>query len=141
VFNGIFNALNLKGQRDCALAAFALAASRLPWAENQKLTWKDEPALSLLLGPVAKNAALFLFPFFKPVSISYQASLDAGSDALKLSSGTHLKGMGMKLKGLQARVELSRADGIIQISLLRDDKEILQARQCQNDKQISEVIS
>jgi len=138
VFNGIFNALNLRGNRNTALAAFALAASRLPWAENQKLSWKDEPALSLLLDPVAKNVALFLFPFFKPVSISYDASLEADGSSLKLSSATHIKGMGMKLKGLEARVELSRGDGIIQISLLRDEKLVLQARQIQSKQTIDE---
>lgn len=139
IFNGIFNALNLKGKRDCALAAFALAASRLPWVENQKLNWQDEPALSLLLGPAPKNAALFLFPFFKPVSISYRATLEAEKSSLKLSSATYLKGIGLKLKGFQARVELSRADGIRQISLTTDEKDILQARQIQNHQLINEV--
>lgn len=133
IYNGIFNALNLNGRRDSALAAFALAASRLPWAENQKLNWQDEPALSLLLDPVAKNAALFLFPFFKPVNISYRASLEADKNLISISSSTHLKGIGLRLKGVKARVELSRTDGILGINLIRDEKTVLSARQIQTD--------
>ncbi len=129
IYNGIFNALNLKGRRDSALAAFALAASRLPWAENQLLSWEDEPALSLLLDPVAKNLALFLFPFFKPVRLSYHATVDSAQGTLKLESRASLKGLGMRLREAQTRVNLSRQDGILDIILTRDQDPVLEAKQ------------
>jgi len=129
IYNGIFNALNLKGRRDSALAAFALAASRLPWAENQLLSWEDEPALSLLLDPVAKNLALFLSPFFKPVRLSYHATVDSAQGTLKLESRASLKGLGMRLREAQTSVNLSRQDGILDIILTRDQDPVLEAKQ------------
>ncbi|MFA7543298.1 MAG: hypothetical protein WCY84_02885, partial [Candidatus Cloacimonadaceae bacterium] len=129
IYNGIFNALGFKGNQRSALSAFALAASRFAWAEDQILLWEDEPALSLLLGKVGKNLALFLFPLFRPLRAGYRASLNATAEKLSLSSRISLKGIGMKLKEYRAFVELHPREGLELIELYEKGEKYLSATQ------------
>lgn len=127
IFSGIFNALGFKGNKRSALSAFALAASRFAWAEDQILFWEDEPALSLLLGKVGKNLALFLFPLFRPLRAGYRASLNATTEKLSLSSMISLKGIGMKLREYRAFVELHPREGLKLIELYEKGEKYLSA--------------
>jgi murein DD-endopeptidase MepM/ murein hydrolase activator NlpD len=125
VYHGIFNALNLKGKRLSALSAFALAAGRIPWAENQRIGWKDEPSLSVVMNPLWQNLTLFLIPFFKPIRVRSSSVLFAENALLHLESSTQLSVLGMRIGGCTAKLILSRKDGIKEINLFRNQEQIL----------------
>jgi hypothetical protein len=127
VYHGIFNALNLKGKRLSALSAFALAAGRIPWAENQRIGWKDEPSLSVVMNPLWQNLTLFLIPFFKPIRVRSSSVLFAENALLHLESSTQLSVLGMRIGGCTAKLILSRKDGIKEINLFRQKERILHA--------------
>ncbi|MDD4233639.1 MAG: urea transporter [Candidatus Cloacimonetes bacterium] len=117
VYHGIFNALDLTGNRNSALAAFAYAAGRIPWAEKQSLTWQDEPSLSVTMNKFWKNLTLFLIPFFKPIRVESDSCLSSDGDGISLESITHLYVFGMKLRQRRATIDLDRKHGIRSIRL------------------------
>lgn len=127
IYNGIYNSLNLSHKRSTALAAFALAASRLPWIENHNLTWKDEPSLSVVMSPFWKNVTLFFIPFFKPIRVSSIARLQTQKQQLIVNSVTVFKLLGFKLSQQEAELVMSRKNGINSIRLLQNNREVLSA--------------
>ncbi len=138
VYHGIFNALNLKGKRLSALSAFALAAGRIPWAENQRIGWKDEPSLSVVMNPFWQNLTLFLIPFFQPIRVRSSSQLKAEGTQLQLDSSTELSILGMKLGSTRTRLILSRKEGIQEITLFKRQEQILSATHVSNKEQDDE---
>jgi urea transporter len=132
VYQGIFNVLNLKGKRSSALAAFALAAGRIPWIENQDIFWKDEPSLSVAMNPLWKNLTLFLIPFFSPIRVRSNSRLSGEKNNLLLSSTIELRLLGMPLSSFDTSLKLSKQDGIREIILHKADKQILKATRIDN---------
>ena len=128
IYNGIYNSLKLSHGRKTALAAFALVASRLPWNESGKLCWKDEPSLSVLMGPFWKNVTLFLIPFFKPIRVSAKAELKQHDQKIIMVSITSLSVLGMVIKKLEGNLTLSRKEGIIDFSLRQNSETLLSAQ-------------
>jgi len=128
VYHGIYNSLKLSHRRKTALAAFALVASRLPWSESGRLTWKDEPSLSVLMGPFWKNVTLFLIPFFQPIRVSARAELQQHDQKIKVESVTSLSVLGMVVKKLEGSLTLSRREGIIDFCLRQNSQTLLSAQ-------------
>jgi murein DD-endopeptidase MepM/ murein hydrolase activator NlpD len=128
IYNGIYNSLKLAHGRKTALAAFALVASRLPWNEGGKLTWKDEPSLSVLMGPFWKNVTLFLIPFFRPIRVSAKAELKQQNQKIIVESVTSLSVLGIVIKKLEGNLTLSRKEGIIDFSLRQNSQTLLSAQ-------------
>lgn len=135
VHQGIFNALSLRGKRRGALPAFAFAAGRIPWIENQSITWKDEPSLSVAMNPVWKNLTLFLIPFFKPIRVQSASTLSAEGADLLLESQTELSVLGMRVNSYSASLKLSRKEGIHEIILYKAGEQILKASHLENKEQ------
>ncbi|HRY83857.1 MAG TPA: hypothetical protein P5533_04395, partial [Candidatus Cloacimonadota bacterium] len=135
IYNGIYNSLNLTHNRGTALAAFALAASRLPWIENHNLTWKDEPSLSVVMSPFWKNVTLFFIPFFKPIRVSSEARLQTVKQQLIVSSVTKFQLLGIKLNQQSAELVMSRKNGVEIIKLMQNNKEVLIAEHVSNSPQ------
>jgi len=127
VYQGIFNALNLRGKRRSALSAFAFAAGRIPWTENQCITWKDEPSLSVVMNPFWQNLTLFLIPLFKPIRVRSSSTLRAEAGQLCLESSTELSVLGLTVSNYEAKLTLSRKEGIKEITLFRQKERILHA--------------
>jgi len=138
VYHGIFNALNLKGKRSSVLSAFAFAAGRIPWAENQSITWKDEPSLSVVMNPFWQNLTLFLIPFFKPIRVRSTSTLSGEGASLSLISSTELSVLGMKISSYEAKLMLSREEGIKEITLFCKQEQILHAKHIGNKEQSNE---
>jgi urea transporter len=125
IFNGIFNALNLTGSRASALSAFAVGASRIPWADNARMAWEDEPSLSVLMNSLAKNVTLFFLPFFHPIRIQTRSTLSHEKKLLRQTSETTLRILGMPLKRYKACITMSRAQGIELIDLSQNGRKLL----------------
>jgi hypothetical protein len=132
IYNGIYNSLSLTGRRNTALAGFAVAASRLPWVENQDICWKDEPALSVMLNPFWKNLTLFFIPFFKPIRVQTASKLVSRDGQITLESDTVFSVLGIRISRSKAILGLSRKDGLKEISLEREGKLVLRARRQEN---------
>jgi hypothetical protein len=128
IYNGIYNSLSLSHGRKTALAAFALVASRLPWSESGKLTWKDEPSLSVLMGSFWKNVTLFLIPFFRPIRVNASAELHQRDQKIIVESVTTLSVLGMVIRKLEGTLTLSRREGIIDFSLRQNSQTLLTAK-------------
>ena len=128
IYNGIYNSLSLSHGRKTALAAFALVASRLPWSESGKLTWKDEPSLSVLMGSFWKNVTLFLIPFFRPIRVNASAELHQRDQKIIVESVTSLSVLGMVIRKLEGTLTLSRREGIIDFSLRQNSQTLLTAK-------------
>lgn len=138
VYQGIFNVLNLTGKRRSALSAFALAAGRIPWVENQSVSWHDEPSLSVAMNPFFKNITLFLIPFFKPIRMLNTATMTTMDKVLEIRGNTELSVMGLRVVNYQTVLRLSRDSGIREIILTREGKTLLKAKQIE-DKENSNV--
>lgn len=138
VYQGIFNVLNLTGKRHSALSAFALAAGRIPWVENQSVSWQDEPSLSVAMNPFFKNLTLFLIPFFKPIRMLNTATMTTVDKVLEIRGNTELSVMGLRVVNYQTVLRLSRDSGIREIILTREGKTLLKAKQIE-DKENSNV--
>ena len=134
IYNGIYNSLKLSHGRKAALAAFAMVASRLPWNESGKLTWKDEPSLSVLMGPFWKNVTLFLIPFFQPIRVYAKAELKQLNQKIKVESVTSLSVLGMVIKKLEGTLTLSRREGIIDFSLRQNSQTLLTAQRIETEE-------
>ena len=125
IYNGIYNSLNLSSRRLCALSAFALGASRIPWAENAELAWEDEPSLSVVMNSFWKNLTLFLIPFFQPIRARTVSKLAPADKDLVQTSETTLKVLGITVRSHQSRIILSRRDGLKSIELAHNGKTLL----------------
>ncbi len=134
IYNGIYNSLKLSHGRKTALAAFAMVASRLPWNESGKLTWKDEPSLSVLMGPFWKNVTLFLIPFFQPIRVYAKAELQPQDQKIKMESVTSLSVLGIVIRKLEGTLTLSRREGIIDFSLRENSQTLLSAERMEPEE-------
>lgn len=135
VYNGIYNSLNLTHKRGTALAAFAIAASRLPWIENHNLNWKDEPSLSVVMNPFWKNITLFFIPFFKPIRVGSLAVMQTQKNQIIVNSVTKFQVLGLKISQQEAELVMSRKNGIQTIKLLQNNRELLFAEHITDSKQ------
>lgn len=131
IYNGIYNSLNLSSRRLSALSAFALGASRIPWAEKAELAWEDEPSLSVVMNSFWKNLTLFLIPFFQPIRVRTNSRLAQADKDLVQTSETTLKVLGITVRTNQSRIILSRRDGLKSIELAQNGKTLLTATKLQ----------
>ncbi len=127
IFNGIYNSLNLSSRRLSALSAFALGASRIPWAETSQLKWDDEPSLSVSMNGFWKNLTLLLIPFFQPIRVQTVSELKPDDKDLIQTSETTLRVLGIPIRSNLSRITLSRAEGIKSIELAQQGKTLLSA--------------
>ncbi len=135
VFNGIFNVLSYRGPRDNALFAFAIAASRLPYAEGQNLRWRDVPPHSLAMGRVLKNAVLSLSSLFNPLTVITEATLIEQEGKTHLTSTTALKGFGQQIRRYQESIVLQKYLGLEEIRLTKNNKEFIVVERIKGENQ------
>jgi urea transporter len=136
IFNGIYNSLSLSGRRQTALAAFTLVASRLPWAEKQRIKWQDEPSLSIVLNPFWKNLALFLIPFFKPIRVKSRAELLPEGELISLKGETRLSLFGLTIKTYSGELLMSRKHGIRAFNLSEGSKTLVKAEHIETASEV-----
>jgi hypothetical protein len=134
IYHGIFNALSLKGKRNSTLSAFAIAAGRIPYIENQSISWQDEPSLSVAMNPLWKNLTLFLIPFFRPIRVTSESCLATTESGLRLSSKTELSVLGMRLRNYESDLIMDRTNGIREIRLHRAGELMLSATRIEPHK-------
>lgn len=135
IYHGIFNALSLEGRGQNALTAFAFAAGRIPWSENQSLIWQDEPSLSVVMNPLWKNLTLFLIPFFRPIRVQSSSQLSGEGSDILIESQTDLSVLGLRVKSYQASMKLDRTHGIREIRLMKSKQQILKATHIETKEQ------
>ncbi len=128
IFNGIYNSLNLSSRRLNALSAFAIGASRIPWAEKTDLNWEDEPSLSVVMNDFWKNMTLFLIPFFQPIRVRTLSKLTQADKDLIQTSETTLKVLGITVRSHHSRISMSRRDGLKTIELAQNGNILLYAQ-------------
>ncbi len=127
IFNGIYNSLNLTSRRLSALSAFAIGASRIPWAEKTELAWEDEPSLSVVMNGFWKNVTLLLIPWFQPIRVKTTSRLTQQDKDLIQTSETTLKVLGITVRTNHSRITMSRRDGLKSIELAQNGKTLLTA--------------
>lgn len=127
IFNGIYNSLNLSSRRLSALSAFAIGASRIPWAEKTELAWEDEPSLSVVMNSFWKNLTLFLIPWFQPIRVKTTSKLVPDGKDLVQTSETTLKVLGIPVRTNNSRISLSRREGLKTIELAQNGRTLLSA--------------
>lgn len=135
IYHGIFNALSLKGRGQNAITAFAFAAGRIPWCENQSLFWQDEPSLSVAMSPFWKNLTLFLIPFFRPIRVQSTSHLVSKDSTIQIESKTDLSVLGLRIRSYQANLKLDRTKGIQEIRLIKSKQQILKATYSETKEQ------
>ncbi|MCB5261774.1 MAG: urea transporter [Candidatus Cloacimonetes bacterium] len=135
IYHGIFNALSLKGRGQNALTAFAFAAGRIPWSENQSLAWQDEPSLSVVMNPLWKNLTLFLIPFFRPIRVQSSSQLSGEDSAIQIETKTDLSVLGLRIRSYQSSLKLDRSHGIKEIILIKSKQQILKATHIESKEQ------
>ncbi|MDY0151900.1 MAG: urea transporter [Candidatus Cloacimonas sp.] len=128
VFNGVYNALSLKGNRNSALAAFALLISRLPYAEKQELHLTDEPALSVILNPGLRQLVLLFMPLFSIVKACTTSSIIVNKDLIDVHSEIHYRILGIKFKGLSGSVSINKYQSIEKLTLYKGKRLLLEAK-------------
>lgn len=138
IYNGIFNALNLSKLKPGALSAFALAASRIPWIENNNLSWTDEPSLSVMMNPFWKNLTLFLIPFFRPIRVRTDSRIEVDKKDIILESSTELSVLGIKIKQYVATVIFTRKSGIKTIKLMCGEHQIVLATRINDEEDLND---
>ena len=128
VFNGVFNTLSLTGNRNSALAAFALLISRLPYSEKQELIVCDEPALSVVLNPVWRQIVLLFSPLFSLVSGCAQSYIKVSKDQVLVDTSTYYRFMGVKVTGFHGKLSIDKYQGLCELSLFKGKRLLLQAK-------------
>lgn len=127
VFNGIYNALSLKGNRGSALAAFALLISRLPYSDKQELCLTDEPALSVILNPALRQLILLFTPLFSLVKASTVSRIKVNKEQILVSSEVNYRILGLKYKGFSGNVTINKYQSVSELSLYKGKKLLIQA--------------
>ncbi|MDD3532420.1 MAG: urea transporter [Candidatus Cloacimonetes bacterium] len=138
IYHGIFNALSLKGRGQNALTAFAFAAGRIPWCENQSLVWQDEPSLSVAMNPFWKNLTLFLIPFFRPIRVQSKSHLISKGSDIHIESKTDLSVLGLRIKSYESSLKLDRVKGIQEFCLIKSQQQVLKATYIEPKEQTDE---
>lgn len=132
VYNGVYNALSLKGNRNSALAAFALLVSRLPYSDKQVLSLTDEPALSVILNPVFRQVVLLFMPLFGIVRAYTGSQVSVSKEQIIVNSEIHYRILGVMFKGFTGKVIINKYQCVSELSLFKGKKLILEAKE---DKQ------
>jgi murein DD-endopeptidase MepM/ murein hydrolase activator NlpD len=128
VFGGIYNALSLKGNRNSALAAFALLVSRLPYSEKQVIASGDEPALSVILNPTFRHLILLFTPLFPLLSACTKSRITSTREQISIQSEITYCILGIKFSGLNGIVKINKYQGITELSLFKGKRLILEAK-------------
>ena len=127
VFGGIYNALSLKGNRDSALAAFALLISRLPFSDRQELSCQDEPALSVILHPAFRHLILLFTPLFPLLSACTSSRISSTREQIVVRSEVCYKLLGLKVGALHGMIKIDKYQGVKEISLFKGQRLLLEA--------------
>jgi len=128
VYQGIYNALSLKGRKLNALTAFAQLVSRLPYLSGGDLEWQDEPAYSLSYHPLIRELVLLLSPISKPLKVSIKSRQQDTGEILIVSSEVTYSLFGIQLYKLSGIVEFEKFNVIRQIQLYKNSSLVLQAK-------------
>lgn len=129
VYNGIYNALSLTGNRGSALAAFAMLLSRLPYTEKQELVSIDEPALSVILHPVFRHIVLLISPLFQILSSVTRSRISTRKDLVIINTETTYRFLGIKFSGVQGEVIFNKYAGLSELRMFIGNKLILEAKE------------
>jgi len=127
VYNGIYNALSLSGNRTSALSVFALLINRLPYAEKQELCISDEPALSVILHPVFRHLVLLLSPLAPVFKACTSSHIRATREEISVNSTIEYRILGIKFTGMHGTVQIDPINNRIRLSLYRKTKLIMEA--------------
>jgi len=128
VYRGIYNALSLKGNRNSALAAFALLISRLPYSEKQELVTCDEPALSVILNPAFRHLILLFTPLFQLLYANTKSRIISTREQVIIQSEVSYHILGIKFHSFSGTVNIDKYKGISEISLLKGKRLLLEAK-------------
>jgi urea transporter len=128
VFNGVYNALNIRKRKLNSLFAFAILLSRLPDAESQNIEWKDTPSLSVILNDIFRNLYLIIAPIFSCFKFTTETQMVYKDRIHYLKSATKLKVLGLTIRKWSGQVEIEQKKGIRLIKLDINDKNVLEAK-------------
>lgn len=132
VYQGIFNALSLKGRRSNALSAFAQILSRLPYVNGGNVSWRDEPPYSLSLNPFIKEIVLILSLICKPMRVIVISSLEEHGKNITISSRINYRLLGINVGSLDGEVILEKNNMIVSIRICKNSQTILHAKGVKN---------
>jgi murein DD-endopeptidase MepM/ murein hydrolase activator NlpD len=124
IYNGIYSSMLLKGRKLNALFGFAYLLSRLPYAENQNLSWEDKPSISVVFNPLLKNLILFTTPTYNPLRAITKTSMTENQYNIALSSVTTIRFLGIKVKSWEGEIVFQKKVGLQSI-LLKNSKAVL----------------
>lgn len=124
VYNGIYNALSLKGRRNTALYAFAMILSRFPYTDKYQLSWQDEPALSISMNPWVKDIALLLMPIYNPLRVDVQSQASHEGNDIKVQTLTTYRLLGIAIGSYTGHIVIDKYNAITSLSL-KSSKKIL----------------
>lgn len=127
VFGGIYNALSLKGNRNSALAAFALLVSRLPYSDKQEISCQDEPALSVILHPAFRHIILLFTPLLPLLSACTASKISSSRELIIIRSEVSYKLLGLKVGALNGVVKIDKYQGVKDLSLFKGQRLLLSA--------------
>ncbi|PKN72458.1 MAG: hypothetical protein CVU50_07500 [Candidatus Cloacimonetes bacterium HGW-Cloacimonetes-3] len=128
VYGGIYNALSLKGNRNSALAAFALLVSRLPYSEKHEISSSDEPALSVILNPAFRHLILLFTPLFPLLYACTKSSVKSTREQVIIHSEIAYYILGIRFSGFNGTVKIDKYQGINELLLYKGKRLILEAK-------------
>lgn len=127
VYAGIYNALSYNGKRKTALAAFARLISRLPYAEKQAISLKDEPALSIITHPALRHLLLLMMPVFSIFYASTDSSIRDDKNTITVETTNRYRLLGITLHEERGKVVIGKYEGLTELSLFRKGRMVLKA--------------
>lgn len=135
VYDGIFNVLDFKGNKQSALQALAILMSRLPlYQEEEGLEWTDLPPYSILLKPFWEDSLMLIQSLTNISNIKSKSKVFMENKTISVATQTELNIMGKKLKSYHGNIEIKDLIGIIKIELNIDDKNIMQVELLEEEK-------
>lgn len=135
VYDGIFNVLDFKGNKQSALQALAILMSRLPlYQEEEGLEWTDLPPYSILLKPFWEDSLMLIQSLTNISNIKSKSKVFMVNKTISVATQTELNIMGKKLKSYHGNIEIKDLIGIIKIELNIDDKNIMQVELLEEEK-------
>ena len=127
VYDGIYNALSLKGNRKSALTAFALLISRLPYSEKQEIYLSDEPPLSVIISPALRHIVLLFSPLFPLFSACVHSKIKVNADFVEVESDITYRILGIPYRNRTGNVSIEKYKGLTALELKKGKKTLLKA--------------
>ncbi len=127
VYSGIFNVLKFKGNKKTALWAFALLTTRLPYLEDQRLEWSDQPPYSVVLNKFEENLAYLITPLLKIFTITNNSVSKVSEEKIEVESTLKIGLLGITLSKYKGKVEIISKEGLKSLELYKNGKLYLTA--------------